>query len=406
MAEELTFSIGADRHVTVRSYDELERWIQKERNRWAWLVRGDGRTDRLGIADRIQTVWDQVTQQISAAKSQGQPLEYAHQLLPPLAAPPILISTSENGSAVLDILHSQGDLAASFAAGFIQKQLNLQNAQFSEDLIGALLTVVPNLIKPVEWGVQLRNERANYKMAAREILERVDREADERQRENAALVRRAAVVARRIFARKRDGWRRAQAKWQDGADRALKNYNELASGAISSITATERAYMEFMRLKAPVEYWEEKARNHSSKEVSIRRWLYAYFPITVLLLTFVFTMCGHFLLSHPDTANSKASIAFYFVVSGGLLLASTLAFWIGRLLTKLYLSEHHLKNDAEERATMTTTYLALTSEDAASEADRQIILGALFRATPDGIVKDDGPGDGSLQGLLTKFLTK
>jgi Family of unknown function (DUF6161) len=85
---------------------------------------------------------------------------------------------------------------------------------------------------------------------------------------------------------------------------------------------------------------------------------------------------------------------------------STVAFWIGRLLTKLYLSEHHLRNDAEERATMTTTYLALTSEGAAADADRHIVLSAIFRATPDGIVKDDGPSDASVQGLLSKLLVR
>lgn len=406
MAEELTFSLGANGNITVRSYEELERWMQKERSHWSWLVRGDGRTDRHGLANNLQTVWDQVVQQVSAAKSQDRPLKQVDQFLGPLAAPPVLISTTQNGSAVLDILHSQGELAASFAAGFVQKQVSMQSAQSPEDLIGALLTIVPNMIKPVEWGAQLKSERANYKMATREMLERVDREADERQRENAALVRRAAIVARRIFDRKRDGWRRDQKNWQEDAEGAVKKYNELSTAAVASITGTEQAYRELMKLKAPVEYWQAKAESHEKKEITARHWLYFYFPATICVLTGAFIISGNFLLTHPSTTTSKAPTAFYFVVSGGLLLASTLAFWIGRLLTKLYLSEHHLKNDAEERATMTTTYLALTSEGAAADTDRQIVLSALFRATPDGIVKDDGPSDASLQGLITKLLTK
>lgn len=111
-------------------------------------------------------------------------------------------------------------------------------------------------------------------------------------------------------------------------------------------------------------------------------------------------------LALGDTTQNKAPVALYVVISGGLLLLSTIAFWVGRLLTKLYLSEHHLRNDAEERAVMTTTYLALINEAAASDTDRQIILNALFRATPDGIVKDEGPTDASVQGLLTKLLTR
>jgi len=81
-------------------------------------------------------------------------------------------------------------------------------------------------------------------------------------------------------------------------------------------------------------------------------------------------------------------------------------FWAGRLLTKLYLSQHHLRQDADERATMTTTYLALTAEQAASDGDRTIILNALFRNTPDGIVKEDGGLDPSIAAALGKFLAK
>ncbi len=78
-------------------------------------------------------------------------------------------------------------------------------------------------------------------------------------------------------------------------------------------------------------------------------------------------------------------------------------FWIGRLLTKLYLSQHHLMHDAEERAVMTTTYLSLSHESAASEEDKKIILGALFRPTIDGLIKDEGPSDMSLAGFLSKL---
>ena len=87
--------------------------------------------------------------------------------------------------------------------------------------------------------------------------------------------------------------------------------------------------------------------------------------------------------------------AIFIIASAGLASCAGLVFWAGRLLTKLYLSQHHLRQDAQERATMTETYLALIENGAATEADRQVILNALFRNTPDGIVKVlssvDGP---------------
>jgi hypothetical protein len=54
---------------------------------------------------------------------------------------------------------------------------------------------------------------------------------------------------------------------------------------------------------------------------------------------------------------------------------------------------------------MTETYLALTKEAAASDADRDIILAAIFRNTPDGIVRDDGPGDVMPQAMMAKFMS-
>nr|WP_237452354.1 DUF6161 domain-containing protein [Qipengyuania algicida] len=194
---------------------------------------------------------------------------------------------------------------------------------------------------------------------------------------------------------RRDSWTRAQTLWQQGA-----------TNAVADINATDAAYKEFMKLKAPVEYWTQKAKDHGVREDAARYRLYLYFPITLVFMLVAFVWVADFLINHPDTSASKAPLALYFVVSGGLILLSSIAFWIGRILTKLYLSEHHLRNDAEERAVMTTTYLALTNDGSASDADRQIVLNALFRATPDGIVKDDGPADASIQGLIARMAAR
>lgn len=40
---------------------------------------------------------------------------------------------------------------------------------------------------------------------------------------------------------------------------------------------------------------------------------------------------------------------------------------------------------------MARTFLALINEGAAVETDKDIIFAALFRATQDGIINDDGP---------------
>lgn len=395
MADELTFSIGSEGSVTVRSYEELQRWIEKERAQWDWLVRGNAQFDRHNVATAIQNEWDQIVNNIQGLRDGAHPLSATATYLAPLSNGQLLVSTTTRGTTVLDIREAVGGPPASFAAGFTLGQITLQNAQTKDDLLGAVLTLFPDLAGSADWHERVKRERANYKMAARSLTERLEKEADERNRKNAELVKRASQAARRLLDQRRRKWREAQATWQKGA-----------TAAVANIQNTEAAYKEYMKLRAPVEYWEGKAQQHEDRERTARVRLYWYFPITLVVMAVAFIGTASFLLNHPDTETAKAPVALYVVVSGGLLLLSSIAFWIGRILTKLYLSEHHLRNDAEERAVMATTYLALTNEGAASEAERQIVLNSLFRPTPDGIVKDDGPTDASLQGLIARMATK
>lgn len=116
-------------------------------------------------------------------------------------------------------------------------------------------------------------------------------------------------------------------------------------------------------------------------------------------MTWAFLKAATFFLELE--ADPRSSV--YFVASAGLATVAGLILWIGRLLTRLYLSEHHLRKDAEERRIMTTTYLALMRKGAASDVDRQVILTALFRNSSDGIVKDDGAADLGLSALVSRI---
>lgn len=395
MSEAFTFSIGHDMTVTVRDWDELFSWIAKERGKWSWLARGDGRTDRFQVAAAIHNTWDNMLAELNAVRNNGQSMSAATPHLASLTAGPLLVSSTPEGSTILDILQTSGDMSASYAAGFVKGMYGINNVQTPADLKGAMLSVVSGLDSPADLSVLLKNERANFKNATRSMIEKVDREAHSRNEENAQYLKRLGDIGRRKFISKRDKWAAYQANWQ-----------VVANDAVAEIRTTENTYKELMKLKAPATYWTEKATEHATKEGRARTKLLWYFPVTGVLGALVFGWTANFLLAHPDSTSSKAPIALYVVISGGLLLLSTLAFWVGRLLTKLYLSEHHLRNDAEERAVMATTYLALNHEGIALEADRQVVLAAMFRATPDGIVREEGPVDLNVQGLLSKALAR
>jgi hypothetical protein len=75
-------------------------------------------------------------------------------------------------------------------------------------------------------------------------------------------------------------------------------------------------------------------------------------------------------------------------------------------MVRLFLSEHHLAINAEERATMALTYLALTADEKADEKERALVLASLFRPTADGIVKDDAAPDLAPGAILSKILAR
>jgi hypothetical protein len=103
------------------------------------------------------------------------------------------------------------------------------------------------------------------------------------------------------------------------------------------------------------------------------------------------------------TEKTKADAAAYLKFAAIGAIITTIVFWVGRVLLRIYLSDRHLLTDAEERVAMIKTYLALTNEGKLEASDRTLVLAPLFRSAADGIVKDDGP-DASLAGIIAKAI--
>lgn len=378
--------------LVFNDWDKLQKWFVSERAQWAWLVRGDGVTDLSGVSTHVQNNFDAIANTLGSLRSRDHPVSSAQEVLTNLdATGPIFCSEAPDGKLVLDIRERAGEVAGAYAYAFRKQVTDLRHATTPDQLLGALMTALPDMVRPAELSAQLKQERERYRNSLRSAIDRVEKSEKARAEVAVALLGRAKLIGAQAL-------RIRQKRW----DASRKFWGVNAHDAVNSIRAVEATYREAMGLQAPVEYWTTKATTHRTKEQSLRGWLVGYFILTVLAMAVVFGVAGNFLLNHTVPVGQQQPIALYLVVTGGLTVLSTLAFWIGRVLMKLYLSEHHLRNDAEERAVMTTTYLALKHENAASDAERQIILSALFRNAPDGIVKDDGPSDGLLTALLNR----
>lgn len=378
--------------LAFNDWDSLQKWFESERAQWSWLVRGDGVTDLSGVSTHVQNQFDAIANAIGGLRSRGSPISQA---LDPLSnfGPngTLFVSESPGGKLIFDIRDRVGESAAAFAYAFTKQVTDLRHAKTPDQILGALMTALPDMVRPAELSQQLKQERERYRNSLRSAIDRVEKSEKARAEEALTLLERGKSIARRALRVRQNRWDASRSFWASGA-----------TDAVNSIRAVEATYREAMGLQAPVEYWNTKATTHGVKERSLRTGLFCYFGLTAVVMAVVFGVAGNFLLEHTVPTGQQQPIALYLVVTGGLTVLSTLAFWIGRVLMKLYLSEHHLRNDAEERAVMTTTYLALQHENAATDVERQIILSALFRNAPDGIVKDDGPSDGLLQALLSR----
>jgi hypothetical protein len=380
--------------VKVKSWDQLLQLMQKERAKWAWLVRGDGATDQHGWATNVQNQWDQLINNVSGNQAAQSPLAKAQAVLAPLSSS-LAASFEEDGALILEIREAVGDVAAAYAYAFLKRSLSLNDVRTKDQLTGVVLTAFPDVRDAASIAERLQRERQNYRNSLRTAVQKHAEETEENTRHFDELITRVRQVSASMLRLRRNRWKGVQNEFQrQGLD------------AIQSIRAVEAAFMEAMHLQAPVKYWTTKAADHAKERSKGSIRLGVYFIATAVVLGLAFYAAAQFVLKHSPSPGEQTPIALYVVVSGGLAVLFTIAFWVGQLLTRLYLSEHHLKTDAEERAVMTKTYLALTKEGQATDAERQLVLAQLFRGSSDGIVRDDGPPEIAIQSLLSKLIAR
>lgn len=392
MSDPVTVTISNDgKQLRVTSWQELIDWLGGEKARWDWLL---NLPDTPGQIARVFTDnWNNMINDCSNRRNRGEDVRHAQNPLSALSNGNVLYSESQDGVLVFDILRSAGDREAAAAAALLVRHANLSQANDARSVRGMLLVALPDMQKASDLEGRLRRERANFRESLKRSIEEAAKANEERASHFATTLAKGRRIATGLLRKQRER----------DADRIRQMTTEF-SDAQASIREVENTYKEYMKLRAPVEYWETKADEHKTNRITAFRNLKIYFAVMALSLAALFAGAGALIysISQGGTANP---LSLYLVISAGLAALSTVAFWFGRLLTKLYLSEHHLQTDAQERAVMARTFLALVNEGTASETDKDIILAALFRATQDGIVRDDGPPDLAIQTLAARLLT-
>ncbi len=310
-----------------------------------------------------------------------------------------------------DALRKELIKAGSDLANFVALSKDSPRASFIEDLrqhrgpiiaAGAYLCMVPNLTAPLLdqipteiahgmfLGYQFREHLSNDSITAQNALfkkttEDIRQELADLKAENAKAAKLNSWLTKKI-AWKYQAIGRVSRKTSEKWDKAN---SAIVKEAVDRLDQTNSTYKQFMQLQAPVGYWTTKATEHS-KKLTRWGWICSGYAALVMLAIILMALCGVPALSPLLELKSDQPPTIAPIVLGALgLTALTIVFWFGRIIVRIYLSEHHLAIDARFRATMTQTYLALTNEGKSSEGDRNIILTAIFRPTTDGIIKDD-----------------
>lgn len=386
------------------SPEQVQGWIELERQRWGWLSEAHGR-DNFGLASHVTARLNHLRDQVVGAVNQGHPFENLTHLFQEIyvadTGSRILHSEGDYGRRVIDIRAAHGSLSGSAAYAIATNRTNLGQLGTVAQVTGALAVAAPSLISSDTVARQLAQERRNLRDRADRLIEKLEDEAVQRWTQHKEDRLRGRMVAKRWTKRRFGQWQALIGHIARDAGEAQTEFSQARTATAEEFETLRSTFVEYMRLRAPAEYWKTKATGHKEAEDAARKRLYWYFPCLGIGLAVAFSLVAWLLLEFPPSASATP---LYFIVSAGLGSLAGVSFWVGRLLTKLYLSEHHLRVDAEEREIMTTTYLALTKDQAADERDRQIILTALFRNTPDGIVKDDGMADGTIAALLARVV--
>lgn len=400
-----------DKVFTFKDVAALRTWAEDEAAAWQ---RHMNLIEILSIGHSPRSLYNNLIDILTHDLPEGaDPSDVMALINPIIHNPQFLARGTELGDRIYGLLDNAPEQTAAFAYAFSIGAAEMAGARTPDMLAGAMYAAFPWFQEGAFQAGSFERERRSFISSAKALSKLVEAaefkrqevsDQAERNRHHAFIhaqeIREAESLA--IESERDDRYRQLRRKARRVGLSTLKAVRRQAKVDHDSISAVEAAYREKIALQAPVEYWRKKAGDHINTKAGRLTHLKIFFPIALTVIPLLFVGAAGGLLA-ADHFLSKTSNTVLVIAGAGLATITGLVLWIGRLLTKLYLSEHHLAHDAEERAVMTMTYLALTQERAADEKDRALVLAALFRNTSDGIVKDDAAPELSLAGLIAKI---
>lgn len=167
-----------------------------------------------------------------------------------------------------------------------------------------------------------------------------------------------------------------------------EKFTESLNGATEALSNLTTAATNAILTAEPVKYWEEREAKHRNKARSYRYGVIiaaVVFISTLIFLTLSVYKNGetYTVAGVPLTLPAeKFSIAL-------LIITTTAAIWLVRVLVKLMMTNLALEIEALERSTMIKTYIAMDSTKAEQASEiRMLFYTTLFRPSSNSLADD------------------
>lgn len=372
-----------------QSIEEIQEWMNQERSFFAWLVTGSKNDGNAAHAWNATNQWlNFITQYIQQSRQyQNNPSQLRNierglknQINTHLQKGHLV--TSKNPDAIFskNLSGEEDEVVASYALANLMDISTNQNN--------------PKALKGAFYAFQYKQGSTATVESQAESLETLRAEWNglfnkqhlDLRAQNETLVEEIGDLRNQFSNLKEEI--SAQKKEQ------LSAFTEQLEQSEKTLSDIAQTYDEKLALQASVTYWSGKRSLHTK----VMWWVGG---ATILLAAL--TGGGFIIAAHKLLQVTVSEVELWRL--GVMLAISTFGVWVTRLSAKIFISNLHLRTDADERVTMIQTYLALLREGAGpTEDERQLILQTLFRPSTTGFIKDEGPS--AFHELVTNALSK
>jgi hypothetical protein len=380
--------------ITLPSKSDAAAFIDREEKLWSWIDDGAGHTHNQGngVAGRYRPEnWIPRFRQSLQQATQ----EDFKQIMQQRYNAEQNLCAIDPESPGLQALADADKVVAVVALATIHGEIPIQDVNFLRSDIRNRIGVAHgnSLLAGVDTSIVVGTNRALM-----ESRGAIDLEA-QRMR---ALIDKSQVDASKSVEQIEAAAHALGAAHEQAFSKAESERAEAYSKLRNELDATAKAFEIQMELQAPVAYWRARAGQYRRT---------SGWALSLLIIFAVASVGGLYHLydvaaSHLPSDAATVPYAALFRASTFALLMTSIVFWVGRVLLRIYLSARHLTTDAEERRTMITTFLSLTRKSIVKDDDRKFILAALFRPGTDGIVNEEAAPDTMFAALMGSILKK